>query len=112
MRDLEYDCQTCGACCVQLGPYDGNNYVYLDPEESRRMRRLGLPVVPGVLGSQCLAAAPHPGAGGAPACVGFQGELGKQCGCSIYKDRPSVCREFEVGSDVCREARERAGLPV
>jgi hypothetical protein len=30
----------------------------------------------------------------------------------VYEDRPSVCRQFESGSDVCREARDRAGLPV
>src|SRR4051812_22155964 len=27
--DPAYDCQGCGACCVQLGPYDGTAYVYL-----------------------------------------------------------------------------------
>jgi Fe-S-cluster containining protein len=107
-----YDCQTCGACCVHLGPYDGNAYVYLDPDEARRMRRLGLRVVREALGARCLAAAPHDGAWGYPACVAFEGELGIRCGCSVYSDRPGVCREFAAGSDVCKEARERAGLPV
>jgi Fe-S-cluster containining protein len=107
-----YDCQECGACCVHLGPYDGNAYVYLDREEASRMRRLGLRVVEGLRGSRCLAAAPHEGADGWPACVAFEGTLGARCGCSIYEDRPSVCREFEPGSDLCREARDRAGLPL
>ena len=105
-----YDCQRCGACCVQLGPHDGNAYVYLDPEEASRMRRLGLPVVPTVLGSACLGAAPHQGAGGRPACAAFAGEMGGPCACSVYPERPSVCQEFEPGGDLCREAREVAGL--
>lgn len=112
MPEAEYDCQACGACCVHLGPYDGNAYVYLDQDEARRMRRLGLPVIQGVLGSPCLAAAPHDGAWGFPACVAFEGELGKRCGCAVYEERPSVCREFAMGSELCREARDRAGLPI
>jgi Fe-S-cluster containining protein len=107
-----YDCQACGACCVQTGPFDGNAYVYLDRQEASRLRGLGLPVVEAALGARCLGAAPHEGAGGRPACVAFGGVLGGRCGCSVYADRPSVCREFEVGGELCREARHQAGLPV
>jgi Fe-S-cluster containining protein len=108
----EYNCQNCGACCVQLGPYDGNAYVYLDKEEAHQMRALGLPVVETAMGSRCLGAAQHEGAGGRPACVAFAGELGGPCGCSVYEDRPSVCRAFEIGGPLCREAREWAGLSM
>src|ERR1041384_6713960 len=68
-----YDCQRCGACCVHLGGYDGNGYVYLDRQEAVRVRRLGLPVVEQALGAKCLAAAPHDGAWGYPACIAFEG---------------------------------------
>src|SRR5437764_11306128 len=47
VSEPKYNCQTCGACCVQLGPHDGNAYVYLDREEAGRMRSFGLPVVRG-----------------------------------------------------------------
>jgi Fe-S-cluster containining protein len=107
-----FDCQSCGACCVHLGPSDGNAYVFLDREEAGRMRRLGLRVVESPLGARCLAAAPHEGAWGYPACVAFEGQVGGRCACSIHPERPSVCREFEAGSDLCHEARERAGLPI
>jgi len=107
-----YGCQSCGACCVNLGGSDGNGYVYLDRQEAVRMRRLGLPVVEAAMGSKCLAAVPNDGAWGYPACVGFEGDVGGRCGCSVYDDRPSVCREFTSDSDVCREARDRAGLTV
>jgi Fe-S-cluster containining protein len=108
----EYDCRRCGACCVQTGPHDGSAYVYLDRDEARRMRSLGLLVVEAALGARCLGAREHQGAGGRPACVAFTGTLGGGCACSAYEDRPSACREFEVGGRLCREAREQAGLRV
>jgi Fe-S-cluster containining protein len=76
------------------------------------MRRHGLRVIEAALGAKCLAAAPHEGAWDYPACVAFEGKLGERCGCSVYPDRPAVCREFEPGGELCREARGRAGLPV
>jgi Fe-S-cluster containining protein len=112
MNETTYDCRRCGACCVHLGSNDGNAYVYLDREEVRRMRRLGLRVVDAARGAHCLASAPRQGVDGCLACVAFEGQLGGRCGCSVYEDRPSVCREFEVGSDLCHEARKRARLPV
>jgi Fe-S-cluster containining protein len=112
LDQAQYNCQSCGACCVQLGPYDGNSYVYLDKEEAGQMRALGLPIVEAAMGGGCLAAVPKEGAGGRPACVAFAGGLGGPCGCSVYEDRPSVCREFEVGGQLCQEARELAGLPA
>ena len=97
-------CNSCGACCVQHGTHDGSAYVYLDREEARRMTRLGLPVVEADFAALCLGARPHRGAGGRPACVAFAGEMGVACGCSIYPHRPSVCREFEVGEQLCQES--------
>jgi Fe-S-cluster containining protein len=110
--EAPYDCQSCGACCVHLGPYDGVGYVPLGRHEAAEMRAHGLRVVEAALGQKCLAVAPHDGAWGYSACVAFDGELGGRCGCSVYEDRPAACREFISGGELCREARERAGLPV
>jgi Fe-S-cluster containining protein len=110
--EAPYDCRSCGACCVHLGVYDGDGHVPLSRHEAARMRGHGLRVVRAALGQQCLAVAPHDGAWGYPACVAFDGELGVRCGCSAYDDRPSACRGFVSGGVLCREARERAGLPV
>lgn len=107
-----YDCQLCGACCVQQRPFDGASYVYLDRQEAKRLRRIGLTVVQGALGESYLGCRSHAGAGGRPACVALEGKVGLRCGCSIYSERPGVCREFEVGEALCRAAREQAGLPV
>jgi hypothetical protein len=76
------------------------------------MRRLGLTVVPAAEGGYFLGCRAHAGAGGRPTCVGFEGIVGGPCGCSVYEDRPGVCRQFEVGEALCRQAREQAGLPV
>ena len=86
--------------------------VPLERDEAVRMRRLGLQVVEAPLGPRCLAAAPHEGAWGYPACVAFEGELGGRRGCSVYHDRPSACRRFEAVFEACHEARERAGILV
>lgn len=107
-----YDCLLCGACCVQQGPFDGTSYVYLDRQEAKRLRRVGLTVVQGALGDSYLGCRSHTGAGGRPACVALEGKVGLRCGCSVYCERPSVCRQFEVGEALCRAARERARLPI
>jgi Fe-S-cluster containining protein len=97
---------------VQQRPFDGASYVYLDRPEAKRLRRMGLTVVQGTLGESYLGCRSFAGAGGRPACVALEGKVGLACGCSIYHDRPSVCRQFEVGEALCRAAREQAGLPV
>lgn len=43
-------------------------------------------------------------------CVNLTGELGREVGCSIYIDRPKVCRDFEAGSDRCHEYRRMYGF--
>lgn len=92
-----YDCRQCGARCVQQGPFDGTSYVYLDRQEAKRLRPMGLTVVQGALGESYLGCRSHASAGGRLACVALQGKVGIACSCSIYVERPSVCRQFEVG---------------
>jgi Fe-S-cluster containining protein len=104
----DYDCQTCGACCLYQGSGKGTAYIFLQGDEPERMKRLGLPVVH--VGRDCYLGARN--RGGHPICIAFRGRVGGSCGCSIYSDRPDVCRQFEVGDPLCIEARERAGLPV
>ncbi len=106
---MEYDCQQCGACCVDYFGTEG--YIQLDAVEIRRMGRLGLPVVQWH-GQPLLATRGHDGPGGATCCVAFAGAVGTSCACAIHPDRPRACREFEAGSPGCRFAREEAGLPV
>ncbi len=49
-------------------------------------------------------------------CVAFSGEIGKECTCLIYNNRPDVCRLFPVWlpngrqNPRCIKAREHHGL--
>jgi hypothetical protein len=43
-------------------------------------------------------------------CAAFGGVVGSTCFCSIYEERPTDCRQLEVGSKACREARQRMGI--
>jgi Fe-S-cluster containining protein len=104
-----YDCQTCGACCVHPASAVGGAYIHLTDDEERRMKRLSLSVIQ--KGGESFLGA-RPGPGSRPVCVAFAGRVGGWCGCSIYEDRPHICRQFEAGDALCLEARERAGLPV
>ena len=109
-QEAAYDCQRCGACCGDQQSSGVAGYVYLERDESRVMKRLGLSVVsmPGqsFLGTRSLAGET------VPFCVAFRGRVGSRCRCSIYQHRPRNCRAFEVGGPDCREARALAGLPA
>lgn len=105
---MSYDCQQCGACCVDY--FGTSGHIPLDPGEPRRMRRLGLPVVVWQ-GQTLLGTRPHDGPGGTSCCIAFAGTVGSACACAIHPERPRACREFAPGSDGCRYAREAAGLP-
>jgi Fe-S-cluster containining protein len=104
-----YDCQQCGACCVDVFGMVG--YVALTVLEAARMERLGLPVVNEGKES-FLGTWRHAGPGGDRICAAFAGTVGEGCGCSIYPGRPGKCRQFEVGGINCLAARREAGLPT
>lgn len=104
-----YDCQDCGACCID--PFGTPGYIQLEGKEPARLRRLGLPVVTWH-GQTLLGTRPHAGPTGETCCVAFVGEVGRSCACAIHPDRPAACRAFEAGSLGCQFAREAAGLPV
>jgi Fe-S-cluster containining protein len=104
-----FDCQQCGACCVDY--FGTAGHIQLTSAEAGRMRRLGLPVV-AWHGQHLLGTKAHDGPGGTTCCVAFVGVVGRDCACAIHPERPGACRRFEPGSDGCRYAREAAGLPL
>jgi len=106
---MTYDCQQCGACCVEF--FGATGYINLADDEARRMRRLGLPVVLWH-GQQLLGTRPHDGPGGTTCCAAFVGDVGRDCACAIHPERPRECRRFEAGSAGCQFARRAAGLEV
>jgi Fe-S-cluster containining protein len=98
------DCVRCGACCF-LG-YD----VLLSPGEvdyfDRRPHLVSLTVVHRLSnGMELRFLRKQPD----ERCICLEGRLGN-VRCSIYDERPGLCREFEPGSPDCLAARRKMGL--
>lgn len=100
-----YDCVSCGACCfdsdVLLGEADLDRF----EDQPRLMRLTVLHDWPPGLKMRFMRRESD------GRCAALEGRLGAVC-CSIYADRPHLCRAFEAGSEECREIRRRYGLPV
>lgn len=89
------DCAGCGACCRQ-----GFDVVDL-PADSPIAKRHPEWVVDHGWGPQL----PRPGG----FCVALE-QAAAPFRCRVYADRPSGCRDLEIGGEACLEARQRVGL--
>jgi hypothetical protein len=95
-------CGHCGACChvaFHLVPVGAD-----EPVVTRHPGLVTLDAAPSLFGASPFHIA-RPGG----FCVALI-ERGRPYRCSIYEDRPQSCRDFEVGSANCLEARRRVGL--
>ncbi len=96
-----YDCQSCGACCVEAGPvpvYPSEDQVpteRLSPWTPRREpgHPPGMRQMTKHIGGRCMA---------------LEGTIGGCVSCTIYTNRPKVCATFTAGSEGCKDARLRA----
>lgn len=90
----QIDCTTCGRCCVHMGPVVSEGeagrlaialHIDLDELHLRHLR----PMWPGAPVSEQIWLLPDP-------CPLHDGRL-----CTVYEDRPQVCRDFPqaVGAD-------------
>ncbi|MBI3523668.1 MAG: YkgJ family cysteine cluster protein [Betaproteobacteria bacterium] len=88
------DCVTCGGCCawsaswpVFIGDGDSQGIPeeVIDFENGRMLSH----------GNRCAA---------------LEGRLGERVSCSVYANRPLVCREFQAGSPDCLMVRGALGL--
>ncbi len=93
---MAFDCFSCGACCAYseswpafIGDGDGEGIPneLIDVEHRRMLCH----------GDRCSA---------------LVGEIGSRAQCSVYIDRPLVCREFQAGSEDCIMVRRSSGLPT
>ena len=107
----QYDCLSCGACC-----YGKRDYVQVFTHDAVRL---------GPARMEEFVALPI---GEAPASVGRAAEpvrfmkmtdghckalcttTPKRFECSVYENRPTLCRALEPGSGPCLEARVRLGI--
>ena len=98
-------CDACGACCreafdsVPVGEADEHiatrhpDLIRVHDDGWRDLQR-----IPTATGSRCV-------------CLRGSGAADAPFRCTIYAERPTNCRDLEVGSENCALARERVGLP-
>lgn len=101
------DCQTCGACCVSHA--DEGTLADVSSADRERMSKRTIRLH--VLNESTKTVWKHQSGGplhGMKACVctALVGSALHRVRCSIYAERPDVCREFEPGSERCRSAKE------
>jgi Fe-S-cluster containining protein len=91
-----FDCLACGACCAYsdtwpalIGENDGDGIPaeLIDFDHGRMLCH----------GNRCSA---------------LVGEIGGRAQCSVYANRPLVCREFQPESEDCLLVRRSFGLPT
>jgi uncharacterized protein len=103
-----YDCQRCGACCVNL------------PSNREEGFAAWVEIEPGdaILGRVDLTrklvieidGVPHLRLAADGRCLALRGALGKSLECSIYHHRPSPCRRVQPGDALCERYRQEHGI--
>lgn len=96
------DCITCGACCVYGLVIPINRR---EPEPLKRYVEVALDEAPDVVIERAFERAEGDGR-----CVNMAGEVGVEIGCTVYPDRPQICRDFDAGSDRCFGYRRMYGI--
>lgn len=96
-----FDCRRCGACCAAFRV----SFYWAEAEAVGLPSTLIEQIGPWYA---CMAGSNGP----SPHCRALQGEVGHRVSCSVYGQRPSPCRELQVGDARCSDARHRHGLPA
>ena len=97
---LEAHCRGCGACCHTFPVFVSNEDAGREP----RIKQCGRLLAESIKTEQrTYQLFPLPFLD----CCTF---LDQEKRCRIYTTRPTVCRNFEVGSDQCNHARLGIGL--
>lgn len=96
------DCIPCGACCVYGLVIPINRR---EPEPLQRYIEVTLDEAPDVVVERVFERDERDGR-----CVNMAGEVGVEIGCTVYPDRPQICRDFDAGSDRCFGYRRMYGI--
>jgi uncharacterized protein len=95
-------CQTCGACCASFRV----DFSLMETQDEGGLVPDGLAIEVTHHTARMRGTDHSP-----PRCAALTGLIGQRVACGIYEWRPSPCREFSEGSDACKRARARHGLP-
>jgi len=91
---LNFDCQACGACCA----YSESWPVFIGEGDSAGIPQDLIDFERGRMLSHRKR------------CAALVGDLGTRAQCSVYANRPLVCREFQAGSEDCIMVRRSFGM--
>ena len=91
MIEVPKDCRACGACCAN--PMDPK-WIEVTEEDA-----VQIPLELFQAGDIERYAMKQDGLG---VCVALLGAVGVYCECSMYDDRPSICRRIQLGGCVLR----------
>jgi Fe-S-cluster containining protein len=104
-----YDCERCGACCVN--PLENRAEGYIDyvavvPRDAllRHPRQVERYVRANEAGER------HLKLDAGQRCLALKGALGRRVRCEIYALRPAACRRVEAGDPHCLRARREQGI--
>jgi Fe-S-cluster containining protein len=104
-----YDCQSCGACCIS--DFDAVDYVHLLEEDLARLTPEEIKTyvyTEQTFGSPQSSMKTAYDDQGNCRCKALKGTVGKNVSCAIYDRRPNVCRNFEPEVNICDYARQIA----
>lgn len=98
----ELDCMKCGACCVYFAREKEFYPIQKDDPNAERLLDIGYGYRSrsGEMFMRRKRMKTH------RRCIALFGGRGEQVTCKCYDQRPEMCREFEIGGDLCREARK------
>jgi Fe-S-cluster containining protein len=108
---MTYDCQRCGACCVnppENVDEGSTDYVEVETRDAimRRPELVRRFLIVNAAGEAHLRLDGH------GRCQALRGRRGCKVSCAIYHVRPRACRRVQEGSELCKRYRRDHGLPV
>ncbi|WP_379073062.1 YkgJ family cysteine cluster protein [Mesorhizobium sp. UC22_110] len=96
MSNDDFDCNACGACCSY-----SSTWPRFSTETDTQLDQIPAEnISPDGSGMRCDGAR----------CSALVGKVGTSTSCSIYGNRPEVCRACYPGDDDCLMARTALGL--
>ena len=108
-RRMAYDCQSCGACCVNPDENRAEGFVwYVEVPAGEKLLKRG-----DLLKRYCRTdqqGIVHLRLEPSHRCVALRGKLGERVHCAIYDVRPRGCRLVEAGSARCEQLRRERGI--
>lgn len=104
------ECQTCGACCMNLPSNAAEGFTaWVEIEADAPLLRRPDWVRKLVVLHDDV---PHLRLDRDQRCLALRGALGRQVSCQIYHLRPAPCRTVQPGDGDCLRARHERGIGV